>query len=237
MDAFLSAAQRRLRQTVRDFFRESVAAEALDPGSGPTSGPIRVKLLERLEGLGFLGLSDRRGDPPAAGAAPDGLDAALCLEEIAAGSPALALSFLPASATLPAESGASLPGGSFGSIPAAGSAEAAWLIGTSAFILEACYKAARERGLFASTLMAFSDGQQALANALVRLEACRLQVCRGWLAGGVDPGRGSAELTQALTDARALAADVRALGAAHLGEEWCRVHIPPGPPGHERNVT
>ena len=237
MDAFLTAAQKRLKQTVRDFFREADGPADAVSGADrlgrfvreegdPRPGYAGDALLGRLDENGFGGLFGRKEGPGCRLASS--FEAALALEEIAAASPALALTFAEPRGDVSADrTGA-----------AVALAETARLLGTSAFILRACYRAARAKGLFESTLMACSEGQQGLADALVALDACRLRAYRAFvLACGPAPGSGESELVRLLPEVHEAAAAARALGAAHLGEDWCRAHIPPGPPAHERKAT
>ncbi len=148
------------------------------------------------------------GDGDAGRGVPSFLEMALVFEEISAAAPKSGPPFAAADPS-----------------PAAALGR---LIGTAAFVLDACYHAAREKGLFASVLMEFQNAQRNLADALGTLEAVRLQGYRALLL--LDAGeaeRAGAELARSLEQARAVLRSTSALGTSLCGEEWIKQNVPP----------
>jgi hypothetical protein len=101
--------------------------------------------------------------------------------------------------------------------------------GTAAHVIAAGTDAARERGYFSSILMDFRVVQERLAGlvagaALARLSACRL--CRLLEKGDtITAGR---ETPGSEAQARALAADIRAVAGSLLGPSWTAVRLAAG---------
>jgi len=109
--------------------------------------------------------------------------------------------------------------------------------GTAAHILEAGARAARARGLFASSLMGFRDAQERLAGLAVGAELLRLgalRVCR--LAGRGEAERSETEVEPLLARSRVLRDEALSVARDLLGEGWTRDRIPefPRPPVDER---
>jgi alkylation response protein AidB-like acyl-CoA dehydrogenase len=216
MDAFLTSAQRALRKSLRDYFQER--AQGNPDGVFPDS--LLLPGLGRL--LTDLGYPDLLGSLPAEGQAGL-LDRALIIEEISAASPELGQTLLP---------GAGGPDALPGSAAGEAAGEAAWTIGAAAAVLVSCLRAAREKGLFESTLMDYQKVQSELAGALSGLEAARLQTYRALLLldrGDVDRGR--EELGRATACARTILGGALTL-AASLG---VGIRLPGTIPGQERN--
>jgi alkylation response protein AidB-like acyl-CoA dehydrogenase len=214
MDAFLTPAQRALRQGVRDYFRERVPANPVGPSFDSGLLPALGRRLRDLGYPDFLGSTTGEGL----------LERALVIEEVSAASPELGQSLLSAGGGPDARPGTGMPD------PVA---EAAWTIGTTAAVLESCLGAARERGLFESTLMDYQRAQGDLAGALSGLEAARLQAYRALLLldrGDVERGR--EELGRASACARRILGETRSL-AALLGAR----RLPEITPEQERNRT
>jgi alkylation response protein AidB-like acyl-CoA dehydrogenase len=152
--------------------------------------------------LGYPGLL---GSLPAEGKAGL-LERALVIEEVSAASPELGQTLLPVAGGQDA-----LPGTGTGE--AAG--EAAWTIGAASAVLASCLRAAREKGLFESTLMDYQKAQSDLAGALAGLEAARLQAYRALILldrGDIDRGRD--ELGRASDCARTILGEALTLAAA-----------------------
>ncbi|MGZ7046371.1 MAG: acyl-CoA dehydrogenase family protein, partial [Candidatus Aminicenantales bacterium] len=185
MDAFLTPDEMALRQRIREYFRDGKAS-----GGGAPPGPAGShEAGALLKELGFPG-------PPGAG--HEGkeaglLDKALFVEEVSSASPRLGRELVP------------VLGGRARGEPGTDSeaAEIAWTIGAAAAVLEACLKAAREQGFFASTLMNHRKVQMALGDLLSGLESARLQSYRALrLIDGGDGARGREELRRAAGLAR-----------------------------------
>lgn len=190
MDAFLTSGQRALRQSVRDYF---LRRNPNRDGDG------------RSEGIPEAGdLPDWLGTLPEG---PAGLfERALVIEEVSAVSPSLGGSLFPA-------------GGTSGRSPAEdAAAEIAVSLGTSAALLDACQRGAREKGLFESTLMDHQRTQARLADVLSGLEAARLRAYRAFLLlDRGDVARGEKELARAAERASQVHAAARDLATALLG--------------------
>lgn len=111
------------------------------------------------------------------------------------------------------------------------------LAGTAAHVLEAGGRAARDRGAFASSLMACREVQESLAGLAsgaewLRFGACRL--CRLLERG--DRVRAEAEAARLLAASRDFAGDVRAVALSLLGERWVAENLADGeaPSANER---
>lgn len=111
------------------------------------------------------------------------------------------------------------------------------LAGTAACVLEAGGRAARDRGAFASSLMACREVQESLAGLAsgaewLRFGACRL--CRLLERG--DRVRAEAEAARFLAASRDFAGDVRAVALSLLGERWVAENLADGeaPSANER---
>ena len=107
---------------------------------------------------------------------------------------------------------------------------AAASIGAGAFVLEACARAARDKGMFESVLMEAGRLQQALADFAAGLEAVRFETYRSLLL--VEKGekeQGGDELERAAARAAGLRDEILRLAAGLLGEDWLRDRLPPRP--------
>jgi alkylation response protein AidB-like acyl-CoA dehydrogenase len=207
MDTFLSAEDIFIKRRVRDYFSDGA------PGRNETSslppavrdpGPL-------LKELGF-------SEPHAAGRAGElGLASkALIIEGISRASPRLGRGLIPAGNAEGARSGAEEV-----------AARTAWSIGSAAAILDACLKAARDEGLFGSTLMDHQKEQVALGELLSGLEAARLQAYRALRL--IDRGRpdcGGEELERASDKASELRTRAAAM-ASKLLDDRVRAEIIP----------
>ena len=214
MDAFLTPNEMALRQRIRDYFRDREACGGGAP-PGPNGSHEAGALLKEL---GFPGLHGAGDEGKGVGL----LAMALFVEEVSSASPRLGRELVP------------VLGGEAHGAPGTDSeaAEIAWTIGVAAAVLEACLKAAREQGFFASTLMDHQKVQMALGDLLSGLESARLQSYRALrLIDGGDAARGGEELRRAAGLARR-ARDI-AMGAALalLGPRWLSEKIP----GNERS--
>jgi alkylation response protein AidB-like acyl-CoA dehydrogenase len=200
MDAFLTPEERALRQEVRNFFRERALA---GPQSKSLDSASLAAISRRLKDLGHPDFLDA-----GPGAGPTGLlERALIIEEVSAASPETARALFGA-----AEGQHGGPGGADPAV------EVARAIGTAAAILETCLRAAREKGLFDSTLMNCQKAQAELANALSGLEAERLQAYRALrLLDRGDKDRGGKELGQASARVREILDEARSLLSGLLG--------------------
>ncbi len=113
-------------------------------------------------------------------------------------------------------------------------AAAAESIGSSVFVLEACTRAARDKGMFSSVLMEAGRVQQDMADFTLSLESLRFEIYRSLLLlERGETGQGGAELERAAERAAALREGILRLASGLLGEEWLRDHFPVGPPGAE----
>lgn len=113
----------------------------------------------------------------------------------------------------------------------------AGMAGAAFHVFDAGTRAARARGLFSSSLMAFRDVQERLAGLYTGAELLRLgtiRACR--LAGRGDPERAEAELGPLLEKGRSLVHEARSFALDLLGEDWTRDHLPEDepPPANER---
>jgi alkylation response protein AidB-like acyl-CoA dehydrogenase len=200
MDDFLTPNELTIRRKVRVRLREpfrpgrGTAAEAQAPNGGPAG----------LEGLRReLGLPSP-GTGGGSGSVRGLLERALVIEEVAAASPKLGRALLEAAPAPPGIEGAA--------------GELAWAIGSAAAALEAGLAAARERGLFESTLMGHQKVQGDLAEAFSAVQALRLKAYRALRL--VDRGervRGEHELGRAAAEAAAVRGRALALAGALLG--------------------
>jgi hypothetical protein len=147
--------------------------------------------------------------------APAGfLERALAVEEISAVSPSLGRSFVEGDGGWDSGSGVGKT-----------IAEIARSLGTASATLEACLRAAREKGLFESVLMDHQKAQSELAEIHSGLEAARLLAYRAFLL--LDRGnraRGERELEPAAARAFRVSAAARNLASALLGPEWLERH-------------
>jgi hypothetical protein len=113
---------------------------------------------------------------------------------------------------------------------ASGSA-AAESIGSSAFVLDACTRAALEKNLFVSVLMRAGKIQQDLADFTAALESVRFETYRSFLLlDRGEKGQGAAELARAAERACGLRAGILSLASDLLGKDWLRVNVPGDPP-------
>ncbi len=204
MEAFLTPEQRALRQSVRDYFRRRPAPDTGE-GAGETAaaaGALSGWLAKLAETR--VGILER----------------AIVVEEVSAVSPPLGRALVPSgdqTGLSPAEMTAS---------------EIAVSLGRAAGVLEACQRAAREKGFFESTLMDHQRAQMRLADVLSGLEAARLQAYRAFsLLDRGDSGRGERELARAAERASRVGAAARDLAAALLASDW----LERGPEMHERS--
>lgn len=203
MDAFLTPSEMAVRQRIRDYFRDREAA-----GRGASPGPAGLALSEALlKELGFPG-PHATGDEWKDGSL---LAKALVIEEISSASPRLGRELLP------------VLGGDARDAPGTEgeAAEIAWTIGAATAVLEACLKAAREQGFFASTLMDHQKVQMALGDLLSGLESARLQSYRALrLIDGGDAARGGEELRRAASLARTARDIATGAASALLDRRW-----------------
>jgi len=191
MDAFLSPGERAIRRKVRDHFQSRGSVDGPDPSRA--AGPLSPGRL--LKSLGFAGEGGR----------PGSFESALVIEEVSALSPRLGRALARAAA------------GQAGTEAAAG--ELAWAVGSAAALLEACRGAAREKGLFQSTLMGHQRTQGDLAETFTAVQAVRLKAYRALrLIDRGERDRGDAELALAAGEAAAVHGRAVALAAALLGE-------------------
>jgi alkylation response protein AidB-like acyl-CoA dehydrogenase len=207
MDAFLTPEQKALRQNIRDHLRE-----------GAPAGPAALTAISRK--LKDLGYPDLPGAGPGMGRM--GLiEKALIIEEVSAAAPELGRAIFAAGGG---------PAGRIG--PEDSVAEMARDIGTAAAVLRSCLEAARDKGLFESTLMDHQKAQMDLADVLSGLEAVRLQAYRalGLLDRG-DGERGDEELRRVAGRVRETLGEARALASALAGGRGLTDKIP----GQERN--
>lgn len=112
------------------------------------------------------------------------------------------------------------------------------MAGTAAHVFEAGARAARARGLFASSLMGCREVQESLAGLASGVEILRLGICR--VCHLLDRGereRGEAESTVLYEKARVLLHDARSVAAGLLGEAWITDNIDgdASPSRNERN--
>jgi alkylation response protein AidB-like acyl-CoA dehydrogenase len=214
MDAFLTAEQRALRQKVRDFFqggaRELVAE----------STSLTELSREMARHLAESGSGDYRSLPSLGKVHSRLFDWALVVEEVSSVSPRFGQALASTGVAKPRRYAS-----------AAVASKLAWTMGTAAHVLEACYRAAREKGLFESTLMDFREAQARLAAARCGLEAVRLFAYRVFqLLDGNGRPRGEEELGPALARALVTSDEVRALASALFGRTWI------GPPDFETSA-
>lgn len=102
----------------------------------------------------------------------------------------------------------------------------AWMTGTAAHVFEVGARAARAKGLFASSLMGCRELQEGLAGLSCGVEILRLGICR--VCHLLDKGereRGELESILLLEKAGALLHDARSLAAGLLGDAWIRDNI------------
>lgn len=145
-----------------------------------------------------------------AGARAGFLERALIIEEISAVSPSLGRSLF--------QDGG---GGDVRSAAGQTVAEIAVSLGTASAILEACQRAAKEKGLFESVLMDHQKTQSRLADVFSGLEAVRLQAYRAFLLlDRNDTRRGEKELEQAAVRSSQVRAAARDLASSLLGPGW-----------------
>jgi hypothetical protein len=205
MDDFLTPAEQDLRRKARVRFRERFrpsggrAAEAVSPGPGAAG----VEGL--LRELGFPRLGAGSGSGPG----PEGrlLERALVIEEAAAASPRTGRALLD-SAPVPPDTEAA-------------AAELAWVLGSASAAVEAGLAAARDKGLFQSTLMGHQKVQGDLAEVLSAIQAIRLKAYRALRL--IDAGltvRGGEELGRAAAEASAVRGRALDLAGALLGDSW-----------------
>jgi alkylation response protein AidB-like acyl-CoA dehydrogenase len=214
MDAFLTPDETALRQRIRDYFRDGEAS-----GRGAPPGPAGShEAGALLKELGFPGPRLAGDEGKEAGL----LAKALVVEEVSSASPRLGRELVP------------VLGGEARGAPGTDSeaAEIAWTIGVAAAVLEACLKAAREQGFFASTLMDHQKVQMALGDLLSGLESARLQSYRALrLIDGGDTTRGGEELRRAAGLAGRAHSEAMGMASALLGPRWLSEKIP----GNERS--
>jgi hypothetical protein len=111
------------------------------------------------------------------------------------------------------------------------------LAGTAAHVLEAGARAARERGVFASSLMGCREVQEGLAGLASNAELLRLGTCRVLrLIERGDRDRASGESILIAARAAALEGATRAVALSLLGRAWVETRLAgPGPsPNEER---
>ena len=209
MDAFLTPNEMALRQRIRDYFRDGEASGGGAP-AGPTGSHEPGALLKELGFPGPYGAGDKGGDASL-------FVKALVVEEVSSASPRLGRDLVP------------VLGGEARGAPGTDSeaAEIAWTIGAAAAVLQACLKAAREQGLFASTLMGHQKVQMVLGDLLSGLESARLQSYRALrLIDGGNTAGGAQELRRAAGLA-GRARDI-AMGAASalLDHRWLSEKMP-----------
>jgi hypothetical protein len=114
------------------------------------------------------------------------------------------------------------------------------IAGTAAHVFEAGTRTARDKGLFASSLMGFREIQESLAGLasgveLLRLGACR--ICRLLDQGRRDRGETESALLHAM--ALTLLRDARSVAAGLLGAAWLKDNIPldESSSPNERNIS
>jgi alkylation response protein AidB-like acyl-CoA dehydrogenase len=200
MDAFLTPEQKALRQDIRDYFREAAPP---DFESAPADPAALTAISRRLKDLGY---PDLPGSGP--GRRRLGLiEKALIIEEVSAASPELGRAIFAAGGGPAGRSGPEDP-----------VAEVARDIGTAAAVLSSCLGAARDKGLFESTLMDHQKAQTDLADALSGLEAARLKAYRALrLLDRGDGERGDEELRRVAGRVREILGEARALASALAG--------------------
>jgi hypothetical protein len=207
MDAFLTPDEMAIRRRIRDYFRNERGV--IEDGSSGSSSLPDPGLL--LKDMGFSELSS-----VGAGGREGLLEKALIIEEVSSASPRLGRALIPARNVPEVQSGTEDLVASI-----------AWSIGTAAAILDVCLRAAREKGLFDSTLMDHQKAQLTLGELLSGLEAARLQTYRALrLIDHGDKLRGEEELGRASGLADKIQGEARALASALLGESWVAERIP-----------
>lgn len=111
------------------------------------------------------------------------------------------------------------------------------LAGTAAHVLESGARAARERGVFASSLMGCREVQEGLAGLASNAELLRLGTCRVLrLLERGDRDQAGAESALLADRSSALEGAIRAVALSLLGRAWVESHLAgPGPlPNEER---
>ncbi len=109
---------------------------------------------------------------------------------------------------------------------------AAERLGSAAFVLEACFQAARKREVFSSILMGPKHIQQTLADLRSGLEISRLEVYRALFLledRKMDPGM--EELTRSQVRLNELQREIFSLASRLLSESWLRKRFPMAYPG------
>jgi hypothetical protein len=198
MDSFLKPEESAARQRAREYFRTKPGPSA----SGEKDAPDPRRILTDM------GLTGSAKSKP--GAVLGLVRAALVIEESASASPASGRALV---ATW--DESSHRPGPERPSLAAA-----AWSLGTTAALYEACLKAARESGFFGSPLMDHQKTQVALADLLSRLESARLRLYRALdLLGRGREDRGLTELGRALEFAARTREAAEDLAGALLGAE------------------
>ena len=202
MDEFRTAAEAAFRANAADYFRRIP-----DPGpAGPRAGPEAI--WRELDG------SPAGGEGPGSACGPLSRRITI-LEEAARRDPRLGRDLFDrrAGASLdPVEETACRLGRA---------------AGAAAHILAAGALAARERGFYSSSLMAFREVQERLAGllsgaALARLGACRL--CRLLERGETE--RAALESGALGARAAALEAEARSVAGSLLGSSWVDARLP-----------
>lgn len=215
MDAFQTEEMKAVRRKARDCFKR---------GGAFTSGDL-TSLADRVwRDLGISPVGD--GFPAFSGSAGVS-DGVLIIEEASFYRPRLGLDLMRRRLS-----------GEAASSPEERLFRLARIIGTAAHIFEAGALAARDKGLFASSLMGFREVQESLAGLVSGVETLRLGACR--VCHLLDHGereRGGAESIQLYDKALTLERDALSLALGLLGEAWTKDNIPEdeSPSEHERN--
>lgn len=205
MDDFLTTNERTIRDRVREHLRPGRGPAA--EGHAPSAGPAGIEGL--LRELGVPGLGTEDGSGPVRSL----FERALVIEEAAAASPRAGRALLDSS---PAAAGAETTAG-----------ELAWLLGSASAAVEAGLAAARDKGLFQSTLMGHQKVQGDLAEAFSAIQALRLRAYRAMrLVDAGRSGRGGEELARVAAEAAAARGRALALAGALLDGSGLAVLMP-----------
>jgi hypothetical protein len=195
VDAFLTAAENDLRRRAREYFR------SIPGSSGLGENASWERILRDLDGR-----EDRAAVRPAALLS----ETVAIIEGAASCDPGLARGLLPRCT------------GSRTADPVGDRLCAfARLTGAAAHVLEAGARTARERGVFASSLMGCREVQESLAGIAWGAELLRLGTCRVLrLLDRGEPDRAEAESARLLGRAAVLARETRSVALSLLGEAW-----------------
>lgn len=200
MDAFWTEEQTAFRKRTREYFR--LKGEVL----------CRSVLTPSMSILRDLGISPDGDEFPAFSGVSEGV---LIIEEASFFRPRLGRDLMKRWMS-----------GKAGSAPEERLFRLARIAGTTAYVFEAGARAARDRGVFASSLMGCRELQEGLAGLASGVELLRLGACRicHLLARG-ERARGEAELAPLYEKALTLGREARSVALGLLGEVWTRDNL------------